>query len=81
MVASFSACFVAKVGAALGILMPHWIQVPRRLYVPFSNSERGRATGLWRQSAGVQYLRGYDILPAKLADDRVHGSRWPSQQI
>jgi hypothetical protein len=47
----------------------------------FQNNQQGRETSLYRQSAGAQYSRRDDILPAKLADDRVHGSRWSRRQI
>src|SRR5712671_5807846 len=49
------------------------------LHVPFSNIEQGRKTSLQRQGAGAKHSRRHDILPAKLADDRVHGSRWSGQ--
>ncbi len=49
------------------------------LYVSFSNIEQGRETGLQRQGAGAKHSRRHDILPAKLADDRVHGARWSGQ--
>src|ERR1700676_3083871 len=43
------------------------------LHVPFSNNEHGRKTSLQRQSAGAQHSRRHEILPEKLADDRVKG--------
>jgi hypothetical protein len=50
------------------------------LYIPFSNIEQRRKTGLQRQGASAKHSRRHEILPAKLADDRVHGSRWSGQQ-
>ncbi len=50
------------------------------LYIPFSNIEQRRKTGLQRQGASAKHSRRHEILPAKLADDRVHGSGWSGQQ-
>ena len=58
---------------------------PRReddnLHVPFSNIEQGRQTGLQRQCAGAELWRRHNMLPAKLADDRIDGQRWSHRQI
>src|SRR5712675_1997771 len=51
-----------------------------KLHVPFSNIGQGGKTGLQRQSGGAKHSRRHEILPGKLADDRVHGSRWSGQQ-
>src|SRR5882724_2612690 len=56
---------------------------PRRrggLHVPFSNCDQWRKASLQRQRAGAQHSRGHDVLPAKLAADRVHGPRWSRRQ-
>jgi len=50
------------------------------LYIPFSNIEQRRKTGLQRQGASAKHSRRHEILPAKLADDRVHGSGWSGQR-
>jgi hypothetical protein len=50
-----------------------------RRHIPFSNNEQRRETSLQRQGGGAQYSRRHDVLPAKLADDRVHGSRLSRQ--
>jgi hypothetical protein len=51
------------------------------LHVPLSNREQRRKTSLQRCGAGPHHSGRYDILSAKLADDRIHGARWPSHQI
>ena len=51
------------------------------LHVPLSNREQRRKTSLQRCGAGTHHSRRHDILSAKLADDRIPGARWSSQQI
>ena len=51
------------------------------LHVPLSNREQRRKTSLQRCGAGTHHSGRYDILSAKLADDRIHGARWSSRQI